>query len=274
MKGRPLRREGGIYRTLARNVLGELPQLPPVELSRFSPDLVDEARAAWRERFASEYRSVQIFTRFLEEVTGAGDPLEVQAAVLDAVRDEMRHVALCAAACRALGTEALLPEPVALRESPAFLAGSMPERALTTALSMLVVNETVSVGFIEDLRARCTAPSLRMVLDETLSDEDGHRDFGWTYVRDSMQRFPHAALASWRKVVEHALAPHLRRASELLSALPPGRRTLEAWPDDDRAPLALFSPQRQALVFERTVRETLWPRLRALELVSGEPALG
>jgi hypothetical protein len=215
---------------------------------------------------------VQILTRFLDEVLGAGDPFEVHGAVLGAVKDELRHVALCAAACRALGTQALLPEPVALREPRPFLESPMPERALSTALTMLAVNETLSVGFIEDLRARCGTPVLRAVLDATVEDEDGHREFGWRYVRDSRARFPREALPSWRRLVAHALAPHQKRADAIVAGLSPELRALDRWPDPERAALALFSPQRQALVFERTLRETLLPRLRALDLVAPDHA--
>ncbi|MEZ4463037.1 MAG: hypothetical protein R3F43_00605 [bacterium] len=69
----------------------------------FSKEDRDFAIAVWSDRVQTEYRSVQIMTRFLTEVLGAGDPLDVYAGAVDAIADEVRHTALCAAVVTALG---------------------------------------------------------------------------------------------------------------------------------------------------------------------------
>lgn len=257
----------GVFAELHRARFGER-----VDLSDFDPSAHPEprlalARRVWQERLRTELRSVQIMTRFLTEVVGAGDPLEVYAAALELVEDEIRHVALCAGLCEALGAEPLLPEPVELRDPPKYLEQPMIERALATAIQMLAINETISVAFIEDLEARCGDPAVRRVLHATCADEEGHQELGWSYVRTSLARFGEGTRPSWRHLVASTLAPHDENARAILAGLSPAQRALEAHAEPELAALGLFSPARQALVYERVRREKLEPRLRALELL-------
>ena len=233
---------------------------------QFAPALLHEARHTWQERVTSELRSAQIMTRFLGEMLGAGDPIDVYAGAIELVEDELRHVALCVQVCGALGAPALLPDPVELRDSPAFLAAPMAERALATAITMLAVNETMSTAYIEDLRSRCNQAAIRRVLDLTIGDEDEHEAFGWAYVEASLRRFPASTLSDWKHVAANALQVHRENAAGILAEIDPARRSLDAWPDEERAPLALFSPQRQGLVTQIALDTKLLPRLRAIGL--------
>jgi hypothetical protein len=263
---RPAKLAGGLFGRIHERQVGPMPDLSGLE----APALLRvEAHAVWQERFQSELRSVQIMTRFLTEVVGAGDPIDVHACAADLVADEIRHVALCFHVCRALGAPPALPEPMRLGEPPTYLAAPMAERALATALSMLVVNETLSIGFIADLRPRCRS-SLGPVLDAILADEEQHGPFGWLYVENALGRFPAATLPDWRHLIERTLAPHLARAEEILARVAPERQALEAWPDDELAPLGLFSVERQALVLRRTVAVELRPRLEQMGLWGGK----
>jgi hypothetical protein len=260
-----LRRAGGVFGELHRDVVG-----PPVDLSDlrpgdFAPALVDEARQVWAQRLRTEFRSVQIMARFLEEVAGAGDPLDVYAGAIDLVRDEVRHTELCMAVCQALGVEPRLPDPVALRDPAPFLAASMGERALHTALTMLAVSETLSVAFIRDLQTRCDHPPVRRVLDATLDDEASHESFGWAYVAKSLERFPRSTRPAFQELVHRTLAPHEAAARPILARLAPAHRTLDAWPDAERIQLGLFSPERQALVYAQAL-PGLQTRLAPLDL--------
>lgn len=263
---RPLRHAGAPFDALHARVVGPLPDLSSLSPEAVPAPLLPEVRAVWRDRARTEYRSVQVLLRFATETLAAGDPLEVHAGIVDAVTDELRHVALCAALCERLGAPALLPSPVEPIEPEAFRRAPAAERALHTAIAMLLVSETLSVGFLEDLRARCTQPAVRAVLDATLADEGEHDAFGIAYVRESLRRFPQSALRDWRHLVRLTLRPHREAAARALSDVPAMRRSLDAFPDEDRAPWGLFSPPRQALVFERTLRDVLEPRLRALGL--------
>ena len=215
----------------------------------------------------SEFRSIQIMSRFVSEVVNAGDPLNVYAWALELVQDEVRHTELCAAVCHYLGQAALLPDPVALLERPEFIALPYPERALASAISMLGTNEVISLGFIEDLAARCTDPAIAGVLRETVADESSHGELGVAYIEKSLARFDGNSWPRWRDLVRKALAPHEAFAERALATLPPEALALELWPEPELAALGLLSPQRQALLYLRTRDRVLGPRLRALDLL-------
>ena len=257
----------GIFAQLHAHLVGA-----PVDFDRFDaagldPERLVLARAVWGHRVESEFRSIQVLARFVTEVLGAGDPLEVYAGAVDAVMDEVRHTALCAGMLRALGGEPRLPDPVEDVQHPEFLALPMAQRALSTAISMLAISETLSVGFIRDLAARCDQPVVRGVLLATLADEDRHHDYGWAYVAESLSRFEGDGMPYWHMVVRAALAPHLERSRAALAAVPLHRRHLDAWPEPELAELGLLSSAREALVFEQTYQRTVAPRLAGLGLL-------
>lgn len=220
--------------------------------------LLERARKVWRGRLHSEFRSLQIVNRFLAEVTGAGDPVEIYAGAVDLIVDEARHVGLCRDLCRAMGTSDALPDPPGLDDPPEFLAAPMVQRALGTAITMLLVNETISVAYLTDLAARCTDPVIGAVLRATVEDEEGHEAFGFEYVKRALNRFAPSTLPDWQALTRKALAPHHRWAE----AIDP------EWRDEpELVALGLFSPQRQAAVFRQVWAEVLGPRLATLQLL-------
>ena len=152
-------------------------------------------------------------------------------------------------------------------ESDAFLAMPMMHRALATAISMLAVNETLSCGFIEDLAARCEHPIIGAVLKATIEDEEGHEAFGWEYIRNSLKRFPDDSLPEWKAIAQQALTAQRSQAMAVLNEMSPEERTLDAWPDTDLIPWGLFSPQRQALVYEKTYNAVLEPHMKDVGLL-------
>jgi hypothetical protein len=251
---------GGAFADSHRALIG-----PEVDLGDLSPAsvpaaLLPMARSVWQDRVRSEFRSIQIMTRFLTEVTGAGDPLDVYAIAAELVADEVRHTEMCAAVCRRLGVPPLLPVPVAPGEPDAFLRSPMPERALTTAISMLAINETISNALVTDLLERCDYEPIRRVLGTTIADETTHGSFGWDYVRASLARFDAGSLPHWRAVAAEALAPH--RALAARFPAPSG----DAADERELARFGLLTPAREAIVFERTFAAVLAPRLEALGL--------
>lgn len=269
-----MRYAGGVFKPFHEELMGEGALAIPfrsLDMSAFDPGLVEEARLVWQDRAQTEFRSIQLMARFLQEVMGAGDPLDVYAGALDLIQDEIRHAALCAELCRAMGAEPRFPDPVAAPTIPGYERAEWGERALHTAIVMVAINETLSLGFIEDLRARCEQPVVRGVLDATVEDEEGHQGFGWAYIQQSLRRFPAAALPQWRKLARDAVAQHLDRAIPIIRAIPVAERRLDAWPDAARIQLGLFGPERQALVFWHTWRELLAPRLIEVNLLSELP---
>ncbi len=263
-----LRRAGGVFRQIHDELVGVQIDFSALRAEQFSPELAERARAEWSLRVQTEYRSIQVMNRFLNEVLGGGDPLDVFAGAADAITDEIRHTALCAQVVEALGGTTQLPTPVFEPENAEFLSLSMPERALATGISMLAINETISSAYIEDLRERCGHPVIRAVLEATIADEDLHHAFGWAYVEASLGRFEASEVLPFaRMVTQVSLRPHLEQSRIILDTMTPDQRRLNAWTEPELALLGLASPQRQALIFERVYFETLKPRLKALGLL-------
>lgn len=224
----------------------------------YAPALLDRARRVWRQRLHSEFRSLQVVTRFLTELTAAGEAVEVYAGAVDLITDEARHVGLCRDLCRAIGASDALPDSPALADAPLFLEAPMVQRALGTAISMLVVNETLSVAYLTDLAKRCTDPVIGAVLRATVEDEEGHDAFGLEYVRLAIGRFAPSTLSDWQSLTRRALEPHHQWAETKVAA----------WRDEpELAALGLFSGERQAAVFRKTWAEVLGPRLAELQLL-------
>jgi len=261
-----------VFRKMHEAMMGAPVDFSTLRLEAVPASLRDRVRATWLQRFQSEFRSVEIMTRFLGELVNAGEPLEVYAGAVDLVKDEVCHAALCARVVEALGGEVLFPQPVALKDAPAFLAQPFGMRALGTAVTMLAVSETISVAFIRDLQARCEEPALRAVLDATLADEDEHEDFGWAYIELALERGDEVAGSKAearryaREMASAALAPHRRMIEQHAASLRGAERDLAAHAEPELARWALFGPVRQALVAERALREVVVPRLRALDL--------
>lgn len=258
---------GGAFGELHRKRLGPLPDLSALTPDSVPAALLEKMQVTWQERARSEFRSIQILTRFLTEVLGAGDPLDVYALVTELVDDEIKHTELCAAVCERLGAPAFLPEPVTLDDSPGFLRSPMAERALATAITMLGINETISVGYIGDLAGRCRNPAIKAVLD-AIGDEQRHQELRWSYIREALRRFPPATGPDWRHLVKNTLQPHESYAARVLQPVPVNRHNLVAWPEPELADLGLLSHERQALVFHETWVRTLKPRLADLDLLS------
>lgn len=266
----PMTREGGLFDEFYDEVVGADIDFDRFDPADFDPELVEEAKRVWHKRAHTEFRSVQITTRFMSEVTGAGDPLDIYAAGVDLIEDEIRHTALCAEMCEALGFQPVFPEPIRPDEPSQFLEAEMGERATHTALTMVAISEAISYGFITDLAERCEEPTVAAVLDATIADEEGHQDLGWVYLENSLRRFPEGTRSQWRSLVEHTLDEHLEPVNEILTGIPPEQRDLEAWPDEERIALGLHSDERHALVFRDTYYDVLEPRLRDLELMPEE----
>ena len=252
-----IREAGGVFGRLHRELMGLEIDWSQLIVEEHDPAHIELARRVWLDRVRTEFRSVQIMTRFLSEVVGAGDPLDIYAGAAELVSDEIRHTALCVGVCRALGVEPRFPDPIPHIMPPEFLNASMGERALNTAISMLLVSETLSVGFITDLQQRCHHPVIRAVLDATVEDEADHEAYGVEYVRASLKRFPASTRPQWRNLAGEVVSRYRASADAILAGLGPTERTLDAWPEPELVALGLHSQQRQALVYDRPRKDDL-----------------
>ena len=135
-----------------------------------------------------------------------------------------------------------LPETVELVEDRRrFSKSPMPERALTTGISMLAINETISNALVADLLERCDYEPIRRVLAATLEDETAHGSFGWDYVGASLARFDANSISHWRAVAAHALRPHQHFAAHVTA-----QRSGNGEDERELARFGLLTPERQA----------------------------
>ncbi len=262
----PMRYAGGVFHHHHEEMVGVEIDFDAFDPGRFPDELRKRARQTWYQRAQTEFRSTQIMTRFMTEVMGAGDPIDVYAVVVDLIEDEARHTALCAAMCRALGGTPRFPDPIVPDDPREFLDAPMGERAMTTAISMVAISEALSYGFMTDLRERCEEPTVEAVLAATVDDEEDHQELGWAYVGQSLKRFPASTRRAWCHLVKTVLGPHLVKSAQVLEDVPEKDHHLQAFPEPDLVELGLLSEQRQALLVYQTVDEVVEPRLRSLEL--------
>jgi len=266
-QGPPFARAGDPFAAQHHARFGPLPELSTLSTLRAPDELRERARREWAHRALTEFRSVQIMTRFLEELLAAGEPLDVYAGALEMIQEELRHTELCAAVCSALGGTPRYPHPGGLRDPATFLDSPPRDRTLVTALTMLAVNETLSVAYITDLAERCAEPSISAVLREIIADEATHDAYGWTYIRRALPLVSPALRRELPALLKKSIHPHDAIADRVLAEVPAERQTLEAWPDLEEVELGLFSMPRQALVYRKARDEQLLPALRKLDLV-------
>lgn len=265
---------GGVFDAMHAELQGGSIDWHAFDPQAHDPALLGRAQRVWSERVQTEFRSLQIMTRFMTELTGAGEPIEVYAGAVELIADETRHVGLCARLLQAIGGQPALPGEPRLLDPPSFLDAPMVQRATATALTMLAINETLSVAYLGDLAARCRDPLIGAVLQALVEDEDGHDAFGWDYVRWSLGRFDPATRPQWQALAHRTLQRHLSWADEVLGRpVAPNAPLADApladapLPDEPSlAALGLFGPERQAMICRRTWVETIGPRLMALGL--------
>ncbi len=142
----------------------------------------------------------------------------------------------------------------------------MPQRALLTAIGMLVVNEAFSSALLDDLAARATEPAIAAVLATIRGDEAGHATFGLRYVRVAVDRFDGDVIPYVQTVLQQSAEAQLAAGAPLLEAIPPERRRLESHPEPELARWGLMSPVREALVKREAWRARLQPALAAFDL--------
>jgi hypothetical protein len=236
-----------------------------LDVAALPPELVRQARVVWADRVRTEYQSIQIAARFLTEALAAGEPMDTLRRIVETIEEEVRHTELCSAMCRALGGPVPSPKEVAapladLRDVP------LDERVLASAISLFLVAEAFSVGYLRDLEERASHPVTRAVLLAITGDEVGHESFGVELCARKLREVPEAKRAAWRTFTGRLVEAHLDRAERALAPIPESERRLERWPEPERATLGLLGEVRLALLCQRSHREKLAPALAELGL--------
>jgi hypothetical protein len=233
--------------------------------SAMPAELVAHARLVWADRVRTEYRSAQIIARFLTEALARGLPADIVRHIHEAIDEELRHTELCRRMCAALGGPVPSAREVAaplddLHEVP------LDERVLASAISLFLVNETFSVGYLQDLVSRAEHPVTRAVLCAIAGDEADHEAFGPELVSSLLRDVPATKRAAWRSFTSRLVRGHLDHAEGVLARISPEKRALDHWPEPDLAPLGLLGEVRLALLCKKTYEERLAPALAKLGL--------
>ncbi len=192
----------------------------------------ERTRRAWVRRAHDEYRSMIAFSELLAELGELAAPLDVLACAARVVRDETRHVQLCARVVTCLGGPGQAPgEPRWVRSDKRL---PVRERVARTLVESLAVGESLSVAMIAAARAETVHETLRAVTGEILADESFHGRFGMAWVHRFWMELPF----STRLAIENRL-PGLFGALE--------REHVQMRPE----------------LFDRTMRERIVPELCA-----------
>jgi hypothetical protein len=225
---------------------------------------VESARAMWKTRILSEYRSTSVFSAMVAQLMEARASLEATAVVLRMGQDEVRHAAVCAEALAALGGDPRLDVPVDVAPLARHPGCGPEERALRNVIYGCAMSEIVNTARFVDALDTMSDPFLKDVTRQLLSDEVLHGQFGFHYL-DEWNDWLEA-----RPEVRASLARYLRHAfvvlERQLSGVGAPARVLT---DDERA-LGLPDPARLPETFYATIEAAVVPGLERYGIEAGQ----
>lgn len=227
-------------RVLARDVIPWERFAP----SRYAPPIVEVARLSWTRRLLGEYQSLVTMSALAARLAAANEPVAVTASVLRMAQDELRHAELCGRIADILGGR------VAVALTPHHPRADLDDEVMT----MLCIDESLSLSFLESGRGTTCDPVVAAVGDALLRDEVFHARCGW----------------AWLTLRGEAMTDADRRrlsasAAETLNLLAP----LEVGDEhsavgSDALALGFLSPRSQRAAFRRAVDQWILPGLAAI----------
>ncbi len=218
----------------------------------------DRVRNEWLRRVEAEYRSAAITQHlglWLIQIGASPDLVKLSMRI---AADEIAHADLSHRAYVAAGGEELpqiTRETLQLRrheEDP------LEDDVLRVCVDVFCLGETVAVPLFSKLRADCTVPAARRVLDRVLRDEVRHRDFGWTLFAWMLE---HPLHERFRALVARELPHFFRRVRGVYA--PSGAETRASIAPEDRA-WGLMPPALYGQVLTRTLERDWVPRFAKL----------
>jgi hypothetical protein len=219
-------------------------------------DASNVVRAEWLRRIEAEYRSAAITHHLVLWLIQIGASPDLIRAGMRIVDDELVHSELsylAFAAAGGTGTPALPRETLELRRNT---AQPLELAVLSTVVNTFCIGETVAVPLFKNLRASCTVPEARRVLDRVLKDEVRHRDFGWTAL-SYLFSLPNGPL--YHEVVRRELPIFFRNIRVAYGALAKDDHFMDP---ADRA-WGLMPPAEYAQTVERALERDWIPRFDA-----------
>jgi hypothetical protein len=140
------------------------------------------AAEAWAFRYRVECSAAERFARIAERLASIDPGSPVIAMAREAVGDERRHAAGCAALARTLGAgDAQLPAEVPV---PEIAPSSLDARRalLYDVVAVACVSETESVATLTELLRHEMEPEVHALVHEIARDEVGHAQLGWAHL--------------------------------------------------------------------------------------------
>lgn len=216
----------------------------------------DAVRAEWRRRIEAEYRSAAITQHLGLWLIQLGASPDLVKLCMRIAADEIAHAELSDRAyARAGGAE----PPQIARETLQLVrheGDPLEHDVARVIVDVFCLGETIAVPLFQKLRAGCTVPAARRVLDRVLRDEVCHRDFGWTALRWLLEEWPEL-----RGLIDRELPLWFSRVRATYA--PPGAEAQRAIDASDRA-WGLMAPATYVEVLERTFVRDWIPRFGKL----------
>ncbi|MGZ3476911.1 MAG: ferritin-like domain-containing protein [Polyangiales bacterium] len=214
----------------------------------------DAVRHEWLRRVEAEYRSTAIVQHLGLWLLQIGASPDLITLAFRISRDELAHADLSHRAYVAAGGE---DAPRIVQESLSLIRHAedpLEVDVTRVAVDVFCLGETVAVPLFAKLRASCTVPAARRVLDRVLRDEVRHRDFGWILL-DFLLEHPLAPLL--RETIARELPSYFARIRETYA--PAGAERVKRIAESDRA-WGLMAPATYGEVLRRTLERDWIPR--------------
>ncbi len=243
------------YRAVADAMMRCTRLVETFDASPYDPAAVARARAMWRVRMLSEYRSTTVFSQMAGQLVEANDSLDANALVLRMAQDELRHAEVSGRTIVALGGDARIEGEIDVVPLARHSGASAEQLALRTVIYGCCMSEVVNCARFVDALDTMTDPYLRDVTRQLLSDEALHGQFGFHYLeawRDWLSVHPDV-IGSIERFLRHGFAVLERQ----LSGAGAAPKTLTV---DDRA-LGIPDPARLPDSFYQTVAGAIVPGL-------------
>lgn len=226
-----------------------------VDVSRYAPAAVDQARGSWTEVAINEYRAVASFSEVLRALVDVKAPLDLLGMTSDFLADECAHVELASRMAMELGGAA--PREVDFDRFTARPRGlTAMQRANQLVLQVGCIAEAFSGGTASVSYAATSHPLPRAVYETILRDEAHHRRLGGLYFEWALSRIDEAELHRLGRVLLGGLrsfAPFWKSQAARTTAPAP-------WPEEDLMALGWLGPSKFApIAREVIVRDVLDP---------------
>jgi hypothetical protein len=226
-------------------------RLEAFDRARWSASALEEAASFWRQRMASEHRSVPVFLLLAAQLVEAGAPLDAQTVMIRMAQDEVRHTEICGRMLVALGAEPAVTVDVSVEPLAAHEGCTLRERALRNVLYTTCLSEMIAIARQTDALEHTDDETARAVTRAILTDEVMHGMFGFHYLE---ARPVEAELCA-------SLSTYLVHAFAILEEEMAAPLARVARPSAEAMRLGVIDPVRARDVFYATIEHAIVPGL-------------